>query len=80
MKTNLSSVDSYIRTLIAISFIFNVFILPINLAGVIVLLTLSAIFLGTAASRFCFIYRIINFSTSSDSTVQSRESAISKKL
>jgi hypothetical protein len=64
MVRNVGAVDSYIRVLIGVAFLLNIFALKTGVIGTIVLLVLALISLVTAYTGYCGLYKIFNISTS----------------
>lgn len=64
MEKNVGVADSYIRVLLGVAFILNIFVLQTGVIGTIVLLVLALISLVTAYTGFCALYKILNISTS----------------
>jgi len=56
MKQNMGSADSFIRTLLGISFLVNIIILEPGILGTIILLVLGVLNLATAWIKFCPAY------------------------
>ena len=56
MQQNMGSADSFIRTLIGISFLVNIIILEPGILGTIILLVLGLLNLGTAWVKICPAY------------------------
>jgi hypothetical protein len=64
MDKNVGAADSYIRALLGVAFLLNIFALKTGVIGTIVLLVLALISLFTAYTGFCVFYKILNISTS----------------
>ena len=63
MQKNMGSADSFIRTLIGISFLVNIIILEPGIFGTIILLVLGLLNLGTAWVQFCPAYKPLGLCT-----------------
>ena len=64
MEKNVGTADSYIRMLLGVAFILNIFTLKTGVIGTIVLLVLALISLVTAYTGFCALYKILHICTS----------------
>jgi hypothetical protein len=64
MVRNVGAADGYIRVLIGVAFLLNIFALETEVIGTIVLLVLALISLVTAYTGYCGLYKIFNISTS----------------
>jgi hypothetical protein len=64
MVRNVGAADGYIRILIGVAFVLNIFALETGVIGTIVLLVLALISLVTAYTGYCGLYKILNISTS----------------
>ncbi|MBN1498147.1 MAG: DUF2892 domain-containing protein [Spirochaetes bacterium] len=63
MKRNVGASDRYVRTIIGLGFIMNIFSLEPNRFGLFVLLALAAIVLYSAYTGYCFVYDLLNINT-----------------
>ncbi len=63
MKRNVGASDRYIRTLVGLAFILNVFSLDPSRLGMFVLLAIGFLILNTAYTGYCFMYDILNIDT-----------------
>ncbi len=63
MKKNVGTADRYIRVLIGVSFLINIFILKPGAIGTIILLALGLALLYSAYSGYCWIYDLLKIST-----------------
>lgn len=66
MQKNMGGADSFIRTLIGISFLVNIIILEPTIFGGIVLFVLGALFIGTAWIQYCPAYKPLGVCTCSN--------------
>jgi len=62
-KKNVGTADRYIRVLIGVSFLINIFILKPGAIGTIILLALGLALLYSAYSGYCWIYDLLKIST-----------------
>jgi hypothetical protein len=63
MEKNVGKVDSYIRFLLGISFLLNIFALKTGVIGTIILLALGLSMLVTAFMGYCWLYTLLKFDT-----------------
>lgn len=63
MKRNVGASDRYVRAIIGLGFIMNVFSLDPTRFGMFVLLALGFLILNTAYTGYCFMYDILNINT-----------------
>ena len=63
MKKNVGASDRYVRTLIGLGFIINIFSLEPTKFGMFVLLAIGALILNTAYTQYCFVYDLLNINT-----------------
>lgn len=63
MKKNVGASDRYVRTLIGLGFIMNIFSLEPTRFGMFVLLAIGALILNSAYTQYCFIYDLLNINT-----------------
>ncbi len=63
MKKNVGASDRYVRTLIGLAFVLNIFSLEPTRFGMFVLLAIGALILNTAYTQYCFIYDLLNINT-----------------
>lgn len=66
MQKNMGSADSFIRTMLGISFLVNIIILEPGITGTIILLVLGAMNLGTAWIGYCPAYKPFGICTCDD--------------
>ncbi len=74
MKKNVGASDRYVRTIIGLGFILNIFSLEPTRFGMFVLLAIGALVLNTAYTQYCFIYDLMNINTF-EKKVQPKEEA-----
>ncbi len=75
MQKNMGSADSFIRTLIGISFLVNIIILEPTILGGIILFLLGALFIATAWIQYCPAYKPLGVCTSSSCNCGCSEAA-----
>ncbi len=63
MKKNVGSSDRYVRFLIGIGFILNIFSLETGKLGSFILLALGLLVLFTVFTGYCFMYDILKINT-----------------
>ncbi|HOF13962.1 MAG TPA: DUF2892 domain-containing protein [Spirochaetota bacterium] len=63
MKKNVGPADRYIRVLIGVSLLINIFIVKPGAIGTIILLALGLAVLYSAYSGYCWIYDLLKIST-----------------
>ncbi len=63
MKRNVGASDRYVRTIIGLGFIMNIFSLEPSRFGLFVLVALAALILNSAYTGYCFMYDILNINT-----------------
>ena len=63
MKRNVGASDRYVRTIIGLGFVLNIFSLEPTRAGMFVLLAIGALILNTAYTGYCFVYDLLNINT-----------------
>jgi hypothetical protein len=63
MKKNVGASDRYVRTIIGLGFIMNIFSLEPSRFGMFVLLAIGLLVLNTAFTQYCFIYDLLNINT-----------------
>ncbi len=67
MKKNVGPADRYIRTLVGVSFLLNIFVVKPGAIGTIVLLAIGLAVLYSAYSGYCWAYDILKVSTCKES-------------
>ena len=63
MKRNVGASDRFVRAMIGLAFIMNIFSLEPSRFGTIVLLALGALILNSAYTGYCFIYDLLDINT-----------------
>ena len=63
IKKNVGASDRYIRFMIGLAFIMNIFSLELNRFGTFVLLALGFLIWNTAYTGYCFIYDVLGINT-----------------
>jgi hypothetical protein len=63
MKKNVGSSDRYVRFLLGIGFILNIFSLETGKLGSFILLALGLVMLFTVFTGYCFMYDILKINT-----------------
>ena len=63
MKKNVGASDRYVRTIIGLGFVMNIFSLEPSRFGTFVLLAIGALILNSAYTQYCFIYDLLNINT-----------------
>jgi len=63
MKKNVGASDRYVRTIIGLGFIMNIFSLEPTRFGLFVLLAIGLLVLNTAYTQYCFVYDLLNINT-----------------
>lgn len=62
-KKNIGASDRYIRFLVGLGFIMNIFSLEPTKLGIFILLALGLLLFFTASTRYCFLYDILKINT-----------------
>ena len=63
MKKNVGASDRYVRSIIGLGFIMNIFSLEPSRFGMFVLLALGLFILNTAYTQYCFLYDLLKINT-----------------
>ena len=63
MKKNVGASDRYIRFMIGLAFIMNIFSLEPTRFGMFVLLAIGALILNSAYTQYCFVYDLLDINT-----------------
>ena len=73
MEKNVGKVDSYIRFLLGVSFLLNIFTLKTGVIGTIVFLVLGLVMIATAFTGFCWLYSLIKFDTCESAEAEEKQ-------
>ncbi len=63
MEKNVGKVDAYIRFLLGIAFLLNIFALGTGIIGTIVLLVLALAMIITSITGYCHLYTLLKIDT-----------------
>jgi hypothetical protein len=63
MKKNVGASDRFVRSLIGLAFIMNIFSLEPSRLGMFVLLAVGLIILNTAYTQYCLAYDLLKINT-----------------
>jgi len=63
MEKNVGKVDAYIRFLLGVSFLLNIFALKTGVIGTIVFLVLGLVMIATAVTGYCWLYSLLKIDT-----------------
>ena len=63
MEKNVGKVDSYIRFLLGISFLLNIFALHTGVIGTIILLVLGVAMIASSVMGYCWVYALLKIDT-----------------
>ncbi len=67
MKKNVGPADRYIRTLVGVSFLLQIFVVKPGAIGAIIFLALGLSLLYSAYTGYCWIYELLKLSTCKES-------------
>ncbi|OHD67280.1 MAG: hypothetical protein A2W19_02410 [Spirochaetes bacterium RBG_16_49_21] len=67
MKRNVGASDRYVRFILGLAFILNIFSLETGKLGTFILLALGLSMFFSAYTRYCFLYDILKINTTSTS-------------
>lgn len=63
MKKNVGPADRYIRTLVGVSFLLQIFVVKPGAIGTIIFLALGLSLLYSVYTSYCWIYELLKIST-----------------
>jgi len=75
MKKNIGSADSYLRFMVGLAFLINIYILETGAVATVILLGLGIVMWVTAWTHFCGAYVPINFSSADGEEEEKAEEA-----
>jgi phosphotransferase system glucose/maltose/N-acetylglucosamine-specific IIC component len=73
MKKNVGSSDRYIRFIIGLGFILNIFSLQTGKLGTFIFLALGLLMFFSAYTRYCFLYDIFKINTTGEKNKSSEQ-------